>query len=56
MQYDAYNCQQLAEEVQRIMPPKPLGSKTVRPEGRNNIVLNGIFPSGASAWLDAVIE
>jgi hypothetical protein len=56
MQYDAYNCQQLAEEFQRIMPPKPLGSKTVRPQGRNNIVLNGIFPSEASAWLEAVIE
>ena len=33
MQYDAYNCHQLAEETQRIMPPKPPGSKTVGPPG-----------------------
>ena len=49
MQYDAYSCQQLAQQLQRIMPPKARGSKTVRPEGRNNIVLNGTFPPGASA-------
>ena len=41
MQYDAYNRHQLAEETQRIMPPKPLGSKTVRPPGTPFILTTG---------------